>query len=482
MRRRPMLTAVLAAVLLFCLASISGANWITYATSEGNQGRVMVMNDDGTGVTELFAGGKFSPIPAFPSISPLGHSDGTWITFNLYYDIYKIRPDGTEPTLVLCGAGADLAGNPYELLWGSEWSPTGSEILVYTHTGDPNYQTTLSLIPADHTAVQAEVCTSQLEPIYAPPDEYFSAELTASWSGDGNRIAVFEQDWLSEETHLLILGRPASANELWRRLDTIIPDPQFDESLEIRSQGLAWRPGSEFVVFPAAERVRRQTYLWLTGIDLDTGDWNYVLDNGNRVPLGGYAFPTWSSDGSQLVYADPGGNLVKWDYPDGEKVVIGSGDSADWQRDAFAMNCNVSGCDDGNPCTEDICDTNTGQCSFTGFADDTPCGIHGWCTSGFCFEPECGVLELPACSDGNLCTVDSCSNYECVFDAEAALGFACNDNEGCTSNDLCDGAGGCAGTFDPTIPGCSCVPKGDFCTSDAECCSGSCHPIKLTCK
>ena len=115
MRRRPMLTAELAAVLLFCLASTSGANLITYATSEGNQARVMVMNDDGTGVTELFVGGKFSSIPAFPSISPLGHSDGTWITFNDYYDIYKIRPDGTEPTLVLCGAGTDIAGNPYEL-------------------------------------------------------------------------------------------------------------------------------------------------------------------------------------------------------------------------------------------------------------------------------------------------------------------------------------------------------------------------------
>ncbi len=303
---------------------------------------------------------------------------------------------------------------------------------------------------------------------------YFSAELTASWSGDGNRIAVFEQDWLSEETHLLILGRPASANELWLRLDPITPFPLFDEPLEIRSQGLAWRPGSEFVVFPAAERVRRQTYLWLTGIDLETGHWNYVLDNGNRVPLGGYAFPTWSSDGSQLVYADPGGNLVKWDYPDGEKVVIASGDSADWQRDALDLTCSIDDdCDDGNACTDDSCVNSACQIDRVD-GGLTRQGCSGECWSGICETADC-EWDSDCQDDTDICTIPVCRDADsiwatCDFDL-----LACGPDDGCCPP-------GCEPSSDIDCVAPPCVPKGDFCTSDAECCSGSCHPIKLTCK
>ncbi len=162
------------------------------------------------------------------------------------------------------------------------------------------------------------------------------------------------------------------------------------------------------------------------------------------------------------------------------------GDFADWQRNALDLTCFVDAdCDDHNPCTNDLCDTGTGQCDHLNLADETPCGDgdSGWCDgSGSCFEPECGS-GLPDCDDGNACTVDSCSEYECSFDAEAAAGFGCDDGDGCTIGDQCDGLGGCAGTLDDTIPGCSsCLPKGEVCTLDSECCSGSCHPIKLTCK
>ena len=118
------------AMLLFLGATVCSANLISYLTQTGNRERLMVMEEDGTSPVELFVGGKDTPTIEYPTVSPAGLEE-TWILFNDHYDLYKIRPDGSEQTLVLCGTGTDKFGAPYCLnAFDALWSPDGSEILM----------------------------------------------------------------------------------------------------------------------------------------------------------------------------------------------------------------------------------------------------------------------------------------------------------------------------------------------------------------
>ena len=63
--------------------------------------------------------------------------------------------------------------------------------------------------------------------------------------------------------------------------------------------------------------------------------------------------------------------------------------------------------DDGNECTDDVCDPYTGRCGVP--ADGTVCEykgiLPGFCASGFCAKSLC---EDGTCDDGNECTDDMC--------------------------------------------------------------------------
>ncbi len=118
-------------------------------------------------------------------------------------------------------------------------------------------------------------------------------------------------------------------------------------------------------------------------------------------------------------------------------------------------------CDDGNPCTDDSCDVNTG-CVFT--PNEAPCEDGGLCTGkSECSKGQCAVVELLKCDDGNLCTDDLCDPASgCVHPPNAA---PCDDGEPCTVDDVCAG-GSCAGG----------TPKkcddGLFCNGEESCTLG----------
>jgi hypothetical protein len=149
-------------------------------------------------------------------------------------------------------------------------------------------------------------------------------------------------------------------------------------------------------------------------------------------------------------------------------------------------------CDDGNGCTIDTCDTNTGTCQHTprDCNDGNPCTIDQ-CLSGSCvglpnsrahcddgnpctlFDECVGTECYPGtqtvfCNDSNPCTTDSCnpSNGLCVF-SPAPVPFACNDGNACTSGDVCGG-----GVCRPGVP-VSCDDANpctdDSCDSQAGC-------------
>ncbi len=99
-------------------------------------------------------------------------------------------------------------------------------------------------------------------------------------------------------------------------------------------------------------------------------------------------------------------------------------------------------CEDGNPCTTDICDADTGECtneptSGSSCEDGNPCTIGDTCVAGTC---EAGSGVAP-CNDGNVCTADSCDSLEgCVH--EPLTDISCDDGNQCTVGDSCQ-AGFC---------------------------------------
>lgn len=137
-------------------------------------------------------------------------------------------------------------------------------------------------------------------------------------------------------------------------------------------------------------------------------------------------------------------------------------------------------CDDGDPCTEDICDPSTG-CTVSGnylcctTAADCANTPHTACesvdcTGGVCVATPDATTDGTACDDGNPCTTgDVCTNGVCggadkvceptsvcftsACDAETgdcvetqvAPGTSCDDDNQCTQQDLCNADGQCVG-------------------------------------
>jgi hypothetical protein len=110
--------------------------------------------------------------------------------------------------------------------------------------------------------------------------------------------------------------------------------------------------------------------------------------------------------------------------------------------DCDGVTDNAQICEDGNPCTQGICNT-----------------------SGTCQQQP---LSGPACDDGNACTGgDVCAAGSCQ--GKTALG--CDDGNPCTK-DLCAGAGGCQHSPQDG----PCGDDGNACTLDV-CAQGACsHP------
>ena len=122
-------------------------------------------------------------------------------------------------------------------------------------------------------------------------------------------------------------------------------------------------------------------------------------------------------------------------------------------------------CDDGNPCTSgDLCDD--GECVFS---KPTECDDANDCTKDSC-DPVAGCLAEPlsgpSCDDQNACTVDDiCNEGSCSGGI-----ISCNDNNPCTQ-DLCDPATGC---LHPPAPGQPACNDGNGCTEVDKCQGGIC--------
>jgi hypothetical protein len=165
--------------------------------------------------------------------------------------------------------------------------------------------------------------------------------------------------------------------------------------------------------------------------------------------------------------------------------------------DACLMGSCASGvpadCDDGNPCTNDYCDPEDGQCGHANGTD--PCEDGDPCTQGdVCAEGACVPGPVPSCDDREPCTDDFCDPITglCANQPNTAT---CDDGDPCTIGDvcfngvcqpgdplICDDSNDCTTDSCDPVDGCTYVfneapcSDGNACTIGDACFQGSCQP------
>jgi hypothetical protein len=95
-----------------------------------------------------------------------------------------------------------------------------------------------------------------------------------------------------------------------------------------------------------------------------------------------------------------------------------------------------SDCNDGDLCTIDVCDTVTGACSVS----DKCAGPILGCGYEFCSQQGTGACVVVAngCDDGNGCSADRCNTVSQLCENVAGpTCSACNVNSDCVDSDPC---------------------------------------------
>jgi len=142
----------------------------------------------------------------------------------------------------------------------------------------------------------------------------------------------------------------------------------------------------------------------------------------------------------------------------------------------------TSECDDGNLCTIDTCQDN--QCIHLP-DEGTQCSDNDNCRIGICSAMgECtqAIAEGDACDDGDPCTMDDICGPSGLCGGQLQTGLTCEDGNPCTVDSICDATGKCSGGA-PVVGEMSCE-QSDPCTSENICLEdGSCsdgEPLTLS--
>ena len=210
------------------------------------------------------------------------------------------------------------------------------------------------------------------------------------------------------------------------------------------------------------------------------------------------------------VCSPASGACVKTAFPDGTACSDANPCTVQDQCTAGACGGKAFGCDDGNVCSTDACDPQTGcsnQPNAAGCDDGDPCTGQDSCAAGSCNGgPDvCGACKLDSdCpNDGKPCTAQQCdvAKGTCVV-VNLPTGAACDDGDACTPQSacavgLCKGQGAltcddskvCTGDGCDPIAGCVAAPltgapceDGNACTVADACALGVCQGGPNTCE
>lgn len=175
---------------------------------------------------------------------------------------------------------------------------------------------------------------------------------------------------------------------------------------------------------------------------------------------------------------------------DGKVCNDGSVCSQDDQCSAGECVGTAIGCDDGNPCTVDLCNDETacyhdpadGSCD-----DGDPCSTGDFCSAGVCQagpENSCDKCqsdeECAAFDDDNLCNGTMiCVEESCAIDPGSVVVCDQAEDSQCAQNQCNPATGQCEMT--PFHEGAPCL-DGSMCTDGDVCLNGQCVGIEVTCK
>jgi hypothetical protein len=193
----------------------------------------------------------------------------------------------------------------------------------------------------------------------------------------------------------------------------------------------------------------------------------------------------WSGDNTLYLAgfdtaAPPGDQAVSYTFlPDLSNltfhgIIGGVGGFSEIADLTFVPDCSQVGCNDGNPCTDDLC--SRGLCFFLPTFDGAPCEVDGnLCTIDLCdgrgncetiFETTCQSTD-PPCEGGQECNP---ATGLCDDLPDAPFLTICEaDGDLCTL-DVCTGTGGCQFLGNVQCPaGQACNPGTGLCESDGTC-------------
>jgi hypothetical protein len=130
------------------------------------------------------------------------------------------------------------------------------------------------------------------------------------------------------------------------------------------------------------------------------------------------------------------------------------------------LTAEVKSCDDDNPCTADVCDPDTGSCASTVLPDGSSCGaVEGCLGTQTCVSGVCTASGNANCDDGDPCTVDYCDN-----DTGQCATKPGNEGTACTLDDLCTEKAACS------AEGVCVAQKEKTCNDNNVCTVDSCDP------
>ncbi|NOS99969.1 MAG: hypothetical protein HOP29_05025 [Phycisphaerales bacterium] len=136
---------------------------------------------------------------------------------------------------------------------------------------------------------------------------------------------------------------------------------------------------------------------------------------------------------------------------------------------AGCQKCGVAAdCDDGNPCTNESCPS--GICIYVN--NTVACNDNNLCTTGdLCAVGVCAGTATNCSALNDQCNVGACNPFDGLCQPSPINeGNPCNDGDLCSANDVCT-AGTCDGT---TIPGCQTCSTAAQCDDANPCTNDTC--------
>ena len=256
-------------VLIACAVSSFGQSdtRIAFMSTRSGKPEIYIMKSDGSGPVQITESDSANE---YPALAPGGQQMAYVSGSAGGRDIYSIHIDGSNPMNLSNTAGADLF---------PVWSPDGSKI-AFTSERDGNLE--IYVMDADGS--------NQINLTHTGDSD----ELTPEWSPDGSKISFVQKPVDSIERDIFVMNADGSNPvNLTNDGALVIDGRNFGE------RGCHWSPdGTKITYSLSTDGPGEFRDIWVMDVDGS----NRVNLTGDLPEPGRESAPSWSPDGSQIVY------------------------------------------------------------------------------------------------------------------------------------------------------------------------------------